>query len=104
VRSFSYEWNRWDDVQLDMANGRTESEETFVEKTDLTPEDVRVKLVLDVSCSAGRFLSEFHRQSQALYKTLLLPCKVQGITIQSNKERLLSALSAVVEALMDCPY
>jgi uncharacterized protein YbaR (Trm112 family) len=31
--SFSYEWNRWNRVQLDIANGRRESEETFAEKT-----------------------------------------------------------------------
>ena len=36
VKSFSYEWNRWNDVQLDVVNGRAESEETFIEKTGLT--------------------------------------------------------------------
>jgi SAM-dependent methyltransferase len=56
VGSFSYEWNRWNRVQLDIANGRTESEETFAEKTGFTPEELRGKLVLDVGCGAGRFL------------------------------------------------
>ncbi len=56
VGSFSYEWNRWNKVQLDVANGRRESEETFAEKTGLTPDDLRGKLVLDVGCGAGRFL------------------------------------------------
>jgi SAM-dependent methyltransferase len=56
VGSFSYEWNRWNQVQLDIANGRTESEETFGEKTGFTPADLRGKLVLDVGCGAGRFL------------------------------------------------
>ncbi|MDP1569135.1 MAG: methyltransferase domain-containing protein [Vicinamibacterales bacterium] len=56
VGSFSYEWNRWNRVQLDVANGRTESEDTFIEKTGLRPEDLRGKLVLDVGCGAGRFL------------------------------------------------
>ena len=56
VRSFSYEWSRWNDVQLDVINGRMESEETFVEKTGFTPQDLRGKLVLDVGCGAGRFL------------------------------------------------
>jgi SAM-dependent methyltransferase/uncharacterized protein YbaR (Trm112 family) len=56
VGSFSYEWNRWNQVQLDIANGRTESEDTFAEKTGFTPEELRGKLVLDVGCGAGRFL------------------------------------------------
>lgn len=55
VQSFSYEWNRFNRVQLDTANGTTESEDTFIEKTGLRPEDVRGKLVLDVGCGAGRF-------------------------------------------------
>src|SRR5688572_6032583 len=56
VGSFSYEWNRWNQVQLDIANGRRESEETFAEKTAFTPDGLRGKLVLDVGCGAGRFL------------------------------------------------
>jgi SAM-dependent methyltransferase/uncharacterized protein YbaR (Trm112 family) len=56
VGSFSYEWNRWNRVQLDIANGRKESEETFAEKTSFTPADLNGKLVLDVGCGAGRFL------------------------------------------------
>jgi SAM-dependent methyltransferase/uncharacterized protein YbaR (Trm112 family) len=56
VGSFSYEWNRWNQVQLDIANGRTESEETFAEKTSFTPAELKGKLVLDVGCGAGRFL------------------------------------------------
>lgn len=56
VGSFSYEWNRWNRVQLDIANGRTESEDTFAEKTGFTAADLKGKLVLDVGCGAGRFL------------------------------------------------
>jgi SAM-dependent methyltransferase/uncharacterized protein YbaR (Trm112 family) len=56
VDSFSYEWNRWDAVQLDIVNGRSESEDTFAKKTGFTREDMRGKLVLDVGCGAGRFL------------------------------------------------
>jgi SAM-dependent methyltransferase len=56
VGSFSYEWNRWNRVQLDIANGRTESEDTFAEKTGFRPAELRGKLVLDVGCGAGRFL------------------------------------------------
>lgn len=56
VGSFSYEWNKWSRVQFDPANGRTESEDTFTEKTGFTPRDLEGKLVLDVGCGAGRFL------------------------------------------------
>src|SRR5436190_9753303 len=56
VGSFSYEWNRWNTVQLDSANGGHESEDTFREKTGFTPTDLQGKLVLDVGCGAGRFL------------------------------------------------
>jgi SAM-dependent methyltransferase len=56
VGSFSYEWNRWNRVQLDVANGRRESEEAFAQKTGFAPEELKDKLVLDVGCGAGRFL------------------------------------------------
>src|SRR2546421_146503 len=47
VTSFGYQWRRHRKTQLD-SNRQRESEETFREKTGLTPEDVRGKLVLDV--------------------------------------------------------
>jgi SAM-dependent methyltransferase/uncharacterized protein YbaR (Trm112 family) len=56
VSSFSYEWNRWKQVQFDIANNSRESEDTFIEKTGFMPEDLAGKLVLDVGCGAGRFL------------------------------------------------
>jgi SAM-dependent methyltransferase len=56
VGSFSYEWNRWNTVQLDSANGGHESEDTFREKTGFTSAELKGKLVLDVGCGAGRFL------------------------------------------------
>jgi uncharacterized protein YbaR (Trm112 family) len=59
--SFSYEWNRWNTVQIDSANGGHESEDTFREKTGFTAEELRGKLVLDVGCGAGRFLDVVSR-------------------------------------------
>lgn len=56
VGSFSYEWNKWNRVQLDIANGGRESEDTFIEKTGFTQADLGGKVVLDVGCGAGRFL------------------------------------------------
>lgn len=59
--SFSYEWKRWNRVQLDVAGGDQESEDTFIEKTGLQPEDVKGRVVLDVGCGAGRFLDVVSR-------------------------------------------
>lgn len=56
VGSFSYEWNKWNRVQVDAANGSRASEEAFSHKTGLTPADLKGKVVLDVGCGAGRFL------------------------------------------------
>ena len=54
VSSFSFEWNRHKRTQLDGAASR-ESEDTFREKTGLTPEQVAGRRVLDVGCGMGRF-------------------------------------------------
>jgi SAM-dependent methyltransferase/uncharacterized protein YbaR (Trm112 family) len=56
VKSFSYEWNKWSRVQLDIARGFRESEETFGEKTGYLPQNLQGKLVLDAGCGSGRFL------------------------------------------------
>jgi SAM-dependent methyltransferase len=52
--SFGYQWRRFDRTQLDHA-GRSLSEQDFVNKTGLHPQDLRGKLVLDVGCGMGRF-------------------------------------------------
>ncbi len=52
--SFSFEWNRHRLTQFDTADSH-ESERTFREKTGLTPDDIKDKLVLDVGCGMGRF-------------------------------------------------
>lgn len=65
VGSFSYEWNKWNRVQLDIANGGRESEDTFAEKTGFSPSDIAGKIVLDVGCGAGRFLDVASRWGAA---------------------------------------
>lgn len=55
ANSFGFEWNKFRDVQIDILNRTNESEKTFMEKTGLTPEDVRGKFVLDAGCGAGRY-------------------------------------------------
>jgi len=60
VSSFSLEWRRHRQTQLDNQESR-ESEETFRQKTGLRPEDVAGKLVLDVGCGMGRFVDVVER-------------------------------------------
>ncbi|MBI2094229.1 MAG: methyltransferase domain-containing protein, partial [Candidatus Omnitrophica bacterium] len=54
VKSFSFEWLRHRKTQLDPSSPG-ESEQTFREKTGLTPEQVEGKLILDAGCGMGRF-------------------------------------------------
>jgi uncharacterized protein YbaR (Trm112 family)/protein-L-isoaspartate O-methyltransferase len=55
AESFGDEWHRFRTVQLDSANGTTESERGFGSKTGLRAEDVRGRLVLDAGVGAGRY-------------------------------------------------
>jgi SAM-dependent methyltransferase len=55
VDTFSFEWNRFHDVQLDVLNDTDQSEKEFRAKTGWSPEDFKGKLVLDVGVGAGRF-------------------------------------------------
>jgi SAM-dependent methyltransferase len=52
--NFGFEWRRHKRLQIDSAR-RAESERTFAEKTGLTPEDVKGRLVLDAGVGTGRF-------------------------------------------------
>jgi SAM-dependent methyltransferase len=55
VKSFSFEWNTHDNTQLDCFRGDNSSEDQFVKKTGLSPEQVKGKLVLDAGVGAGRY-------------------------------------------------
>jgi SAM-dependent methyltransferase len=56
ARSFGKEWNWFATTQLDRPEEeRTESRQTFAEKTGFRPEQMRGKTVLDVGCGMGRF-------------------------------------------------
>lgn len=55
VDSFSFEWNTFYDVQMDILNNTDESDKTFRYKTGWEPEDIKGKLILDVGVGAGRF-------------------------------------------------
>lgn len=53
--SFGFQWNRFSQTQLDSANGRTRSRDTFVEKTGWDLERLRGARILDAGCGMGRF-------------------------------------------------
>jgi SAM-dependent methyltransferase len=59
--SFSFEWNTHDRTQLDVHRGDQSSEEILRQKTGLTPEAVRGRLVLDAGVGAGRFTDVLSR-------------------------------------------
>jgi SAM-dependent methyltransferase len=61
TRSFSFEWNVHSATQLDTHRTDGWSEETLREKTGLTPEQVRGKLVLDAGVGAGRYAEVLSR-------------------------------------------
>jgi 2-polyprenyl-3-methyl-5-hydroxy-6-metoxy-1,4-benzoquinol methylase len=52
--SFGFQWHRYQKTQLDHDEVR-DSEQDFIMKTALHPEELRGKLVLDVGCGMGRF-------------------------------------------------
>lgn len=55
AESFGFQWQYFSRTQLDSANGRTESRDSFVEKTGWSLEELRGKRILDVGCGMGRF-------------------------------------------------
>jgi SAM-dependent methyltransferase len=55
VDTFSFQWNKFSKVQLDIYNGTTESETTLVEKTGFHEDEVKDKLMLDAGVGSGRF-------------------------------------------------
>lgn len=61
VNSFSFEWNIHKTTQLDTFRKDDSSEDIFRQKTGLTPEDLRGKLVLDAGIGAGRFTDTMAR-------------------------------------------
>jgi 2-polyprenyl-3-methyl-5-hydroxy-6-metoxy-1,4-benzoquinol methylase len=52
--SFGFQWHQYQKTQLDHDEVR-ESEQNFIMKTALRPEELKGKLVLDVGCGMGRF-------------------------------------------------
>ena len=55
VRSFSFEWNRFQTTQLDSVDGRGESRERFAQSFNFDPSQLKGRLVLDAGCGMGRF-------------------------------------------------
>jgi len=55
TRSFSFEWTRHWQTQLDSINGTTESENNLRNNLDFPLEELRDKIVLDAGCGSGRY-------------------------------------------------
>ncbi|MEO5360118.1 MAG: methyltransferase domain-containing protein [Nitrospirota bacterium] len=55
VDSFSFEWKLHAHTQIDSLTGTNSSEDFFVQKTGLSPDEVKGKLILDAGVGAGRF-------------------------------------------------
>lgn len=55
AKSFSYEWDKHKQSQLDSVSGLTRAEEMFFERTGFTKEEIKGKLILDAGCGIGRF-------------------------------------------------
>lgn len=53
--TFSFEWNTFHDVQIDILNKTNESEKRFTETTGFVEGDVKGRLLLDAGIGAGRF-------------------------------------------------
>ena len=53
--NFGDQWNKFPKIQLDSFNGTTISKDRFWSALNLTPNDLKGKLVLDVGCGTGRF-------------------------------------------------
>lgn len=54
AESFGYQWHHYSQTQLDRSD-RDLTENSFIAKTGLNPQDLTDKLVLDVGCGMGRF-------------------------------------------------
>lgn len=55
VDTFSFEWNTFRDVQIDILNATDASQRTFQGQTGWGPADLKGKTVLDAGIGAGRF-------------------------------------------------
>ena len=59
--SFSYEWNRFRETQLDSFTGRTDTRDRLQASLNFPLEQLAGKLVLDAGCGMGRFAEIVHR-------------------------------------------
>ena len=55
VDTFSMEWDKHKQTQLDSVSGLTRADEMFFERTGFTKEEIKGKLILDAGCGIGRF-------------------------------------------------
>ncbi|HEV7665132.1 MAG TPA: methyltransferase domain-containing protein [Chloroflexota bacterium] len=58
--SFSYEWQRFSNTQLDSFTGRTDTRDRLQASLNFPLEELKGKLVLDAGCGMGRFAEVVH--------------------------------------------
>lgn len=56
VGSFSFEWDKHTNHLLDSVSGLTHAEDMFFERTGLSKQELKSKLILDAGCGTGRFV------------------------------------------------
>lgn len=55
VDTFSFEWNKFREVQIDILNSTDKTEQHFIKNTGWTQERLKGKLILDAGIGAGRY-------------------------------------------------
>ena len=53
--NFGYQWNRFSKLQLDSYNGSKESENRLINQSEMSQEDFKGKVVLEIGAGNGRF-------------------------------------------------
>lgn len=66
TESFSYQWEKFPETQLDSKSKKNISEERLLSSTKWIPENLVDKMVLECGCGGGRFSELFHRYNAIL--------------------------------------
>ena len=70
TKSFGYQWNRFDNTQLDSTIKGTYSENRFYKSTNWDPEIISKEKVLEVGSGAGRFTEVFLKTTKGILHSI----------------------------------
>ena len=59
--NFGFQWNTFNQLQLDSYNGSNESEGRLLNQSEMSPQDFHGKVVLEVGAGNGRFTEILHK-------------------------------------------